>query len=395
MQVMEANKIIGAVLLGLLVWRGLDFVADLTYGTEHAGEEHEPAYLVAADDGEDAIESGAGEEPVPLAVLLADADSAAGQSDAKKCAACHTFEQGGANGIGPNLWNVVGRDKAALNDFAYSPVLADLEGDWTYDDLGAFLESPKAYAPGTKMAFPGIGRREDLADMVAYLRTLSDSPPPLPEVTESAEAEEIASGEETPSPAAGSATETEAESTEIAEGRVEVEQAAEDEAAAEQAPAPDDAEPAEPAAEETAAAEPIPEETAATEPAADQPAAEAPAESGAGESAFARMVAAADPAAGEKASRICSACHKFEQDAGSGIGPNLHDVVGRDIAGVDGFNYSKALQGVEGDWTVDNLNDFLADPRSFAPGNKMAFPGIRDEQGRADVVAYLRSLGAQ
>ncbi|MBL26258.1 MAG: cytochrome Cy [Rhodospirillaceae bacterium] len=391
MQVMEANKIIGAVLLGLLVWRGLDFVADLSYGTEHGGGEHEPAYVVAAD-GEGGGEASEPEKVVPLSVRLANADPAAGEKDAKKCATCHKFDEGGGNGIGPNLWNVVGRPKGGLSDFAYSSAITDLGGDWTYEDLDAFLTSPKTYAPGTKMSFAGMSKPEARADTIAYLRTLSESPVPLPEVAES---------EEIPSPAASSATETETDTDKIAEGRVEEEQATEEQAPAEtEAQATETTEqpateaPDEAAAEEPAAEQPASEETAAAEP-AEEPAAEAPAESGGEESAFAKMVAAADPAAGEKASRICAACHKFEAGAGSGIGPNLHDVVDRDIASYDDFKYSKALEELEGDWTVDNLNDFLANPRSFAPGTKMAFPGIRDEQDRADVIAYLRSLEAQ
>jgi cytochrome c len=100
---------------------------------------------------------------------------------AKKCAACHNFEDGAPNKIGPNLWGVVGRDIAALPDFSYSSALSEKEGDWSYEALSEFVASPKGWAPGTKMTFAGLKKPQDRADLILYLRSLSGSPEPLPE----------------------------------------------------------------------------------------------------------------------------------------------------------------------------------------------------------------------
>ena len=114
--------------------------------------------------------------------MLAAADVAAGKKSARKCSACHTFDEGGANKIGPNLWNIVNRPIASDGDFAYSKALkGKAGGTWTYEELDAFLAKPKAYAPGNKMTFPGFKKVGARADMIAYLRSLSGSPAALPE----------------------------------------------------------------------------------------------------------------------------------------------------------------------------------------------------------------------
>ena len=101
----------------------------------------------------------------------------AARRSAKKCAACHSFDKGGANKVGPNLWGVVSRPIAAHEGFSYSAALAEKKGQpWTYDDLNHFLASPKAYAPGTKMSFAGISKDTERANLLAYLRTLADEP---------------------------------------------------------------------------------------------------------------------------------------------------------------------------------------------------------------------------
>ncbi len=116
----------------------------------------------------------------PLPVLLAKADPAKGQSAAKKCGACHTFEKGGPNKVGPNLFGIVGRPVASHAGFNYSAALKGKGGDWSYDALDKFIHAPKAAVPGTIMAFAGVNPAKERADILAYLRTLSDSPVPLP-----------------------------------------------------------------------------------------------------------------------------------------------------------------------------------------------------------------------
>ena len=104
------------------------------------------------------------------------------------------------------------------------------------------------------------------------------------------------------------------------------------------------------------------------------------------------MVASADPADGEKVFRKCKACHKLE-DGANGVGPHLYNLLGRDIASVDGFNYSDGLAGNDGAWTEDELSAFLEKPREYAPGTKMSFAGLRKEEDRAAVIAYIQSAG--
>jgi cytochrome c len=118
----------------------------------------------------------------PIAALLATADPASGESYAKKvCAACHSLNEGGKAIIGPNLYGVVGGPHAHMAGFGYSDALKAKQGPWTYDELFAWLTKPDAYAPGTRMAFPGIKNAKLRLDVIAYLRTLSHHPEPLPE----------------------------------------------------------------------------------------------------------------------------------------------------------------------------------------------------------------------
>lgn len=117
----------------------------------------------------------------PVAPLLAAADPVKGQQIAKVCAACHTFDKGGPNRVGPNLWGIVNANRAHLGDgFAYSAAMKSVGGVWGYEELNAYLAKPRQVVPGNKMAFAGLNKPEDRANVIAYLRTLADSPAPLP-----------------------------------------------------------------------------------------------------------------------------------------------------------------------------------------------------------------------
>ena len=102
-----------------------------------------------------------------------------GEKLSKKCATCHSFDNGGANKAGPNLWNVVNKQKASTDGFAYSAAIAEFGGDWNYSELNKFLLKPKKYIVGTKMNFNGLKKDSDRADLIIWLRSLSDSPAPL------------------------------------------------------------------------------------------------------------------------------------------------------------------------------------------------------------------------
>ncbi|MEA3036454.1 MAG: cytochrome c, partial [Sphingomonadales bacterium] len=117
----------------------------------------------------------------PAAFYLASGDAQAGEQVFKKCTACHVAAKGGANGTGPDLWGVVGSGIAKRpTGFAYSPALSGKGGNWDWNNLFAWLKSPRDFAPGTKMTFAGLSKPEDRANVIAYLDKQSDSPLPLP-----------------------------------------------------------------------------------------------------------------------------------------------------------------------------------------------------------------------
>lgn len=198
------NKIAGVVIGTILAVMVIGVVAEIVF-PEH-GEEAEFAYpldLASLGTGSGAAEA---EPEIDLGTLLANASAEAGERIARRCVSCHTFEQGGANGTGPNLWNVVGADKAAHAGFGYSSALASMEGSWTYEALDAFIENPRGYVSGTNMSFAGLRNEEDRADLLAYMQTLSSDPVPFPapapvEVEETG-GEDMAEGE-TAMPAEG------------------------------------------------------------------------------------------------------------------------------------------------------------------------------------------------
>lgn len=176
MESLEFNKIAGAVLAtGLLVLGLKNFGSEL-FKTEAP---EKPGFVIAVAEAQTA-EAGAA-VITPLPVLLAKADVGKGMSGAKACAACHNFEKGGANKVGPHLWNIVGRKMGSAEGFAYSDAFKAL-GDkpWDLETMSKWLDAPKAMVPGTKMAFGGIHNEQTRADVLAYLNSLSDAPQPLP-----------------------------------------------------------------------------------------------------------------------------------------------------------------------------------------------------------------------
>ncbi|HUV32607.1 MAG TPA: cytochrome c family protein [Devosiaceae bacterium] len=176
----EWNKIIGAILGTLLLVMGIGFIAEAIY---HPIEGRGAGFTLPGASVEGA-EHGAVEvaEATPLSVLLANASVGAGERQARICAQCHDFSQDGTVKVGPALWDIVG-NHIGTQDYAYSAVFTEMAGTdktWTYQTLNDFLRSPRNFAPGTKMTFAGIADEQDRANVIAYLRTQSADPVPLP-----------------------------------------------------------------------------------------------------------------------------------------------------------------------------------------------------------------------
>jgi cytochrome c len=173
----EFNKIVGAVLFTCLALLALNITAEAIFAPHHLAK---PGFEIEVkkETATGPAEKAAPEEPIEK--LLASATIDRGQAVTKACAACHTFQKGGPNGQGPNLYGIVGRPRASEPGFTYSDAMKAKGGEWTIDDLNKFLTNPKEFIPGTKMNFPGLPRGNQRADAIAYLNSLADTPKPLP-----------------------------------------------------------------------------------------------------------------------------------------------------------------------------------------------------------------------
>ena len=181
----EFNKIIMGVLIAGITAMLAGFIAKNAVHPESLINEA-VAIDGAADEGDHGAETKADEGPEPILALLAGADIEKGAKVSKACAACHSFDKGGAAKTGPNLWGILGRDVASAEGFKYSKGLEAIEGSWDYDKLNAFLTKPKKFVKDTKMNYAGLKKPEQRAQIIAWLRTLSDSPVPLPSAEEAA-----------------------------------------------------------------------------------------------------------------------------------------------------------------------------------------------------------------
>jgi cytochrome c len=182
----ELNKVAGAALGAVLFAVGSGFVAELIYNPKPAGTAGYALPEPQAKAGGASAAPEAQAEPLPIRLASASADK--GQSAAKKCTSCHSFEKGGPNKVGPDLYGIVDRPRAHHEGFEYSAALKEKGGNWSYDELDKFLTNPKAYIAGTKMAFAGIASPTERADVISYLRTLADTPAALPVVDKKADA---------------------------------------------------------------------------------------------------------------------------------------------------------------------------------------------------------------
>lgn len=178
MNSLELNKVFAAVLTA-----GIAFMLAGQLGKVlvHGEKPHESAIRIGDPGSAPATAPAAAPALEPISGLLANASVENGQTVFNRnCGACHTANQGGRNGVGPNLYGIVGAPHGHAEGFNYSAAIKGKQGPWNYEELNAWLAKPSAYAPGTRMAYAGLNNTQQRADLIAYLRSLSPNPQPLP-----------------------------------------------------------------------------------------------------------------------------------------------------------------------------------------------------------------------
>jgi cytochrome c len=175
----ELNKIIAAILMVVLLVIGLGKIAD---GVFYVQKPKKPGYQVEVESQLTSGTSQAAEvvEKIDIAAVMALGDVTSGEKIFKKCAACHSINEGGKNKIGPALYNVVGRAVGGVDNYKYSKTLASYGKEWTFGELNGFLIKPSSYLKGTKMSYAGLRKEKDRASVIKYLNQNSDNPKPLP-----------------------------------------------------------------------------------------------------------------------------------------------------------------------------------------------------------------------
>ena len=169
----EIQKILTAILVVFIVVFGIGKISDTIFQTE----ENVVAYKV---EGQVKSASTDVESSVDIKALLALGTVDHGEATFKKCKACHSIKQGGANKIGPKLWNVMFRPVGAVTDYKYSKSLSTYQKEWTWEEMNGFLIKPATWIKGNKMGFAGLKSEKDRASVILYLNQNSDSPKNLP-----------------------------------------------------------------------------------------------------------------------------------------------------------------------------------------------------------------------
>ncbi|MES2753301.1 MAG: cytochrome c family protein [Pseudomonadota bacterium] len=168
----RTNTIAGWVLAACAGALGLSIVSGMYFHAERPEKMGYPIEGVVEEGG------AAAADEKPIGAMMAVADASHGAEVFKKCAACHTINQGGANGIGPNLWATMGEPIAqGKGGYAFTDALKKVGGSWDFEKMNAWLTSPRKFASGTKMTFAGLGNAQDRADVILYLNAQGSNLP--------------------------------------------------------------------------------------------------------------------------------------------------------------------------------------------------------------------------
>ena len=430
MRAFEWTKILASILTALIVAMVSGILAEHLYRTAKPAK---PAFVVASARHA-APQPGPPRAPKSIVPLLAKADVKKGESLTTVCQICHTFNKGGPNKIGPNLYGVYGGAIAEdRGGFDFSSALAKYKGIWTPDLLNVWLTDPAKFAPGTKMTFAGIPSEKQRVDIIAYLRSLGGKPVPIakaapPSAPSAKGPAGFAALLAKASPQKGKSaavvcgichTLNKGGPNKIGPNLYGIvgSKVAEDRGGfafsaalkkhkgvwtpellnewlkdpAKFAPGTKMAFAGIPSEQKRADIISYLETLGGKPKAAAKAPAPAPAKKAA--SGFSALVEKASVEQGKSAAVVCGICHTLNKGGPNKIGPNLYGILGAKIAeDRGGFAFSAALKKKKGVWTLELLNEWLTDPAKFAPGTKMAFAGIPSEQKRAQIVAYLKSL---
>ena len=179
---LEVNKILASIFVAFIVIGLISILGDEIINGKN-NEQVKNAYYIDITEMKtsNAVANTENEEiSEQISMFLTSASFEKGEKLFKKCSACHSYKKGSANKVGPNLWNIINRPKASIQDFTYSKALAEFSGNWGYEELNQFLFKPKEYIPGTKMNFSGLNKEKDRADLLLFLREQADIPADLP-----------------------------------------------------------------------------------------------------------------------------------------------------------------------------------------------------------------------
>ena len=174
------NKIFVSILFAIILVLGINKVTDVIFYVEKPEQSaYQVASVTTVASTTSAETSSTNSEEENIMALFASASAAEGAKVFKKCAACHSIKEGGANKIGPALWGVLGRPAGSIPDYKYSKAMAAHGKNWSFEEMNGFLIKPKDWIKGTKMSFAGLKNAKERAAVILYMNENTNSPLPL------------------------------------------------------------------------------------------------------------------------------------------------------------------------------------------------------------------------